>query len=191
VVGKDGGIANIVVYVRTRGLTVPAEMAAAHKQPVMLDNKDCKFVPHVVGLVAGQKLVVGNSDDVGHNTNVAAQGFNPIVAAGAKVETSPKTVTLIPNEVSCNIHPWMKAWVLVRPDPFFAISKDDGTFEIQGLPADKDLEFQVWQEKSGFVTGVKLGDKATTWTRGRFTQKLKSGENDLGEIKVAAKNFNK
>jgi hypothetical protein len=189
VVGKDGGIANIVVYVRTRNVKVPPEIVAAHKEPVLLDNKDCKFQPRVVGLMRGQKLVIGNSDNVGHNSNIAAQNFNPIVAAGLKVESEPKTVTLIPNEVSCNIHPWMKGWVLVRPDPFFGISADDGSFEIKGLPAGQELEFQVWQEKSGFVENVKLGDKASKWARGRFTQKLKSGDNDLGEIKVAAKEF--
>jgi hypothetical protein len=191
VVGKDGSIANIVVYVRTRGLKAPADVLAKHKEPVLLDNKTCVFEPHVVGVVTGQKLVIGNSDNVGHNTNIAAQGFNPIVPAGGKVESTPKTVTLIPNEVSCNIHPWMKAWVLVRPDPFFAVSKEDGSFEISGLPVGKEVEFQVWQEKSGFVTDVKLDGKTTAWARGRFKQKLKAGDNDLGEIKVAAKIFNK
>ena len=53
----------------------------------------------------------------------------------------------------------------------------------------RSLEFQVWHEKSGFVTTVKLDDKATKWDKGRFKKKLKKGANDLGEIKVAAKNF--
>jgi hypothetical protein len=96
---------------------------------------------------------------------------------------------IVPNQVTCNIHPWMTGWVIVRPDPFFAISAEDGTFEISGLPAGQELEFQAWQEKSGFVEAVKLNDKAAKWTKGRFTQKLKPGENDLGEIKVPAKEF--
>ncbi len=86
-VGKDGGIANIIVYVRTRNVKVPPALAAMHKGPVLLDNKNCGFEPRVVGLVRGQKLVIGNSDNVGHNSNIAAQGFNPIVAAGLKVES--------------------------------------------------------------------------------------------------------
>ncbi len=191
VVGKNKELANVVVYVRTTGLKVAPELASAQKEPVILDNKNCRFEPHVVGLVKGQKLTIGNSDQVGHNTNITAQGFNPIVPAGKQAGFEPKTVTLIPNQVSCNIHPWMTAWVLVRPDPFFAISAEDGSFEIKGLPADKELEFQVWQERAGFVTAVKVADKATTWQRGRFKQKLKAGANDLGEVKVAAKNFAK
>jgi hypothetical protein len=191
IVNKKGEIANVIVFVRTTGLKVPADLASDYKEPVLLDNKNCKFEPRVVGLMKGQKLIIGNSDNVGHNSNIAALSFNPIVAVGSKVEFEPKTIRPIPNEVSCNIHPWMKGWVIVRPDPFFAVSADDGTFEIKGLPAGKDLEFQVWHEKPGFVTDVKLKNKATTWGRGRFTQKLKAGENDLGEIKVAAKIFNK
>ena len=191
VVGKDGAVANIVGYVRTTGLKVPAEIAAAHKEAKVLDNKNCRFEPHVIGIVQGQQLVLGNSDNVGHNSNIAAQQVNPIIPAGNQVPVNVKRVTLIPNEVNCNIHPWMKAWVVVRPNPFFSISAEDGTFEIKGLPVGKELEFQVWQEKSGFVTAVKVDGKATPWERGRFKQKLKAGENDLGEIKVAAKNFAK
>jgi plastocyanin len=192
VVGKNKELANVVVWVRTKGLKVPAELAAAHKEPVLLDNKDCKFEPRIVGLVKGQTLKIGNSDPVSHNSNIAAQQFNPIVAIGNQVGFEPKSLTLIvPNEVTCNIHPWMKGWVVVRPDPFFAISAEDGTFEIKGLPAGRELEFQAWQEKSGFVTAVKLKGKAATWAKGRFTQKLKAGENDLGAIEVAGKNFNK
>ena len=83
----------------------------------------------------------------------------------------------------------MKGWVLVRPDPFFAVSNDDGTFKIEGLPVDQDLEFQVWHERAGFVTTVKLDDKATKWDKGRFKKKLKKGVNDLGTIPISAKNF--
>jgi hypothetical protein len=143
-----------------------------------------------VGLVKGQKLKIGNSDTVGHNSNVTGQGFNPIIPANNHAEFEPKTLSLIvPNQVTCNIHPWMVGWVFVRPDPFFAVSAADGTFEISGLPVGEELEFQAWQERAGFVANVNLDGKATTWTRGRFTQKLKAGVNDLGQIKVAAKNF--
>jgi hypothetical protein len=190
-VDKNGGVANIFVYVRTAGVKVPDDIAKAYKDQVVLDNKVCRFEPHAVGLVKGQELVIGNSDNIGHNSNIAAQGINPIVPAGKQVPVDAKMITVIPNEVSCNIHPWMKAWVLVRPNPFFAVSADDGTFEIKGLPAGQELEFQVWQEKAGFVTAVKIKDKATTWERGRFKQKLKAGDNDLGDVKVAERNFNK
>jgi len=191
VVGKNKELANVVVWVRTKGLKVPAELAAAHKQPALLDNKGCRFQPRIVGLVKGQKLKIGNSDQTGHNSNVTGQGFNPIIPVNSSAEFEPKLLTpIVPNQVTCNIHPWMTGWVFVRPDPFFAVSAADGTFEISGLPADKELEFQAWQEKTGFVEAVKLNGKAAKWAKGRFTQKLKAGVNDLGEIKVDAKEFN-
>ena len=83
----------------------------------------------------------------------------------------------------------MSAVLLVRPDPFFAVSSSDGTFEIKGLPAGKEIEFQAWHERAGFVSTIKLNGKATTWDKGRFKQKLKAGDNDLGDIKIAPKNF--
>jgi hypothetical protein len=189
-VGKNKELANVIVWVRTKGLKVPPELAAAHKAPAFMDNKGCRFEPRVVGLVKGQKLKIGNSDPVGHNSNVTGQNFNPIVPANNFAEFEPKMMTLIvPNQVTCNIHPWMTGWVAVRPDPFFAISAADGMFEIKGLPAGKDLELQAWHERSGFVSQVKLQGKATKWEKGRFTQKLKAGENDLGGIEVSASIF--
>jgi hypothetical protein len=189
-VSKNKELANVIVWVRTKDLKVPAELAAKHKEPALMDNKECRFQPRVVGVVLGQQLKIGNSDPVGHNSNVTGHGFNPIVPAGNSAEFAPKRLSLVaPSEVQCNIHPWMKGWVFVRPDPFFAVSAADGTFEISGLPAGQDLEFQAWQERTGFVESVKLKEKAEKWTRGRFTQKLKAGENDLGEIKVSASEF--
>jgi len=191
VVGKNKELANVVVWVRSKGLKVPADLAAAHKQPVLLDNKGCRFQPRIVGLMKGQKLKIGNADPVGHNSNVTGQGFNPIIPVNSNAEFEPKLLTpIVPNQVTCNIHPWMTGWVFVRPDPFFAVSAADGTFEISGLPVGQELEFQAWQEKTGFVEAVKLNDKAAKWAKGRFTQKLKAGANDLGDIKVDAKEFN-
>jgi hypothetical protein len=192
VVGKDKELANVIVWVRSKGLKVPEELAAKYKEPALMDNKECRFQPRVVGVVLGQELKIGNSDPVGHNSNVTGHGFNPIVPAGNSAAFAPKRLSLVaPSEVQCNIHPWMKGWVFVRPDPFFAVSAADGTFEISGLPVGEEVEFQAWQEKSGYVQSVKLGGKSTTWAKGRFTQKLKAGMNDMGQIMVAEKNFNK
>jgi hypothetical protein len=191
VVSKNKELANVIVWVRTKGLKVPAELAAAHKAPAFMDNKGCRFQPRVVGLVKGQKLKIGNSDPVGHNSNVTGQGFNPIIPANNNAEFEPKTISLVvPNQVTCNIHPWMTGWVFVRPDPFFAVSAADGTFEIGGLPVGEELEFQAWQERTGFVEAVKVQKKETKWEKGRFKQKLKAGANDLGDIQVSAKEFN-
>ena len=71
-----------------------------------------------------------------------------------------------------------------------AVTDADGTFEIKDLP-EGDWTFLAWHEQSGYVQEVNLGGKKTKWARGRFEQPIKSGENDLGEIKVGTAVFEK
>jgi hypothetical protein len=78
----------------------------------------------------------------------------------------------------------MKGYVIVAEGPFAAASKEDGTFEITGLPAGKPIDFQVWQERGGHVKDVTIDGKKTTWAMGKFKMTLKPGVNDLGTIKA-------
>jgi plastocyanin len=194
VVSEDGGIANIVVYLRTKNPEVHPDYAAKANEPVVLDNKGCRFEPHMVAVRTGQPLEIKNSDPVGHNTNATTRAnppFNVIIASGGTDTKTLKSAENLPVEVACNIHPWMKGWLVVRPDPYFAVSAEDGTFEIKNLPAGKELEFQVWQEKSGYVQKAKIDGKPADWARGRFKMTIKPGDNDLGEIKLDAVQFAK
>ena len=141
VVGADKGIANVVVFVRDKSVKVNPELAAeAAKAKVELDNKDCRFQPHVVFVQTGQELVIKNSDTVGHNSNVATvknPPSNSLIPAGGSAPLKFSAEEVIPSQVTCNIHPWMKGWVLVRPNPYAAVSGADGSFEIKGLPVER------------------------------------------------------
>jgi hypothetical protein len=96
----------------------------------------------------------------------------------------------LPVQVGCNIHPWMGAWLVVRKDPYAAITDADGKFTIKDLPAGKELEFGLWQESSGYLKNAAYkGGKADA--RGRFKIKIKPGSNDLGDIKVSPAIFKK
>lgn len=184
-VGPDGGIKDVVIFVRTKGVKVnPSLEKPADK--VEIDNKDCRFEPHILPLLLSQTLVVKNSDPFSHNSNVTevgGQGANPLIAPGKEATYKYARAQVIPQPVACNIHPWMKALVLPRDNPYFAVTKADGTFEIKDLPAGK-LEFQVWQEKAGNVD-------TKAWPKGRFTMDIKAGDNDLGTVKLEPKLFNK
>ncbi|HVU87275.1 MAG TPA: hypothetical protein VHD36_08135 [Pirellulales bacterium] len=186
IVGPDGGIKNVVIFVRTKGVKVNPSL---EKQPdkVEIDNKNCRFEPHILPMLLSQTLVVKNSDPFSHNSNVTevgGQGANPLIAPGKEATYKYARPQVIPQPVACNIHPWMKAMVLPRDNPYFAVSKDDGTFEIKDLPVGK-LEFQVWQEKAGNVD-------TKAWPKGRFTMDIKAGDtNDLGTVKLEPKLFNK
>ncbi len=104
-------------------------------------------------------------------------------ANGAVEYNSPRR-PIVPTPVTCNIHPWMKGYVVAKDNPYMAVSKPDGTFEIKDLPGG-ELEFQAWHEKSGYLATPDWGK------RGIFKYTIKEGDNDLGTIKLSPELFNK
>jgi plastocyanin len=195
VVDDKGGVANVFIWNRSKDVKVAPEYAATAKEKVVLDNHDCRFQPHALAIRTTQSLEVKNSDPMGHNTNGADlknnAPFNGIIPAGKDEEMTLSVAESFPAKIICNIHPWMSAYLLVRPDPYFAVSGKDGKFEIKNLPAGTELEFQVWQEKAGNVDKASIGGKDANWRRGRFKYTVKAGANDLGDIKLDPSQFNK
>lgn len=184
---ENKGLQNVVIYVRTKKPKVHPDYKADEAATVTLDNKNCRFEPHVLPVLLTQTLEIKNSDPVGHNSNISPLGdaaANPLISANASVTHKFNRAQSVGQPVSCNIHPWMKAWVLPRDNPYVAVSDDNGEFEIKNLPAGTELEFQVWQEKSGYVD-------TKDWPKGKFKMKVKEGDNDLGDVKLPAKLFAK
>lgn len=132
-----GRLANVFVYVKD-GLGDRMYMPA--KTPVVLDQKGCRYIPHVIGTMVGQPVEFRNSDRTMHNIHIVppgrddSSGFDISQApmAGTEQHTFRNSGLMIP--VRCNNHPWMEAFLNVVKNPFFAVSNTDGTFEIQGLP---------------------------------------------------------
>jgi hypothetical protein len=141
-----------------------------------------------MGVRAGQPMLIKNSDPIGHNTNISPTGdvqFNALIAAGGSATYSFSRAQTDPVGIVCNIHPWMKAYVLPRKDPYFAVTKADGTFEIEKLPAGEDIEFQVWQERKPKGLQAKA-----EWAGGKFKVKIpKDDALDLGTVAVPASAF--
>jgi plastocyanin len=192
VVGDDKGLANVVVFVRDKKVKVKPELEAAAKEakPV-LDNLDCRFDPHVLFVQAGQELVIKNSDSVGHNSNIATvknAPSNNLIPAGGQVTSKFTTDEAVPAQVTCNIHPWMKGWIVVRDNPYAAVSKADGSFEIADLPAG-EVELQFWHEKAGYIGEMKIGGKDEKVSKGRKKVAIAAAGTDLGEIVLDPKLF--
>ena len=192
VVGDDKGVANVVVFVRDKKVKVKPELEAAAKEakPV-LDNLNCRFEPHVLFVQAGQDLVIKNSDSVGHNSNIATvknAPSNNLIPAGGEVTAKFTTDEAVPAQVTCNIHPWMKGWLVVRDNPYATVSAADGSFEIADLPAE-EVELQFWHEKAGYLGEMTIGGKKEKVSKGRKKMKIAAGDNDLGEIVLDAKLF--
>jgi hypothetical protein len=194
-VSEEGGLANVAVFIRVpRGeqLAVHPDYAESAEEPVVLDNKHCRFEPHIGLVRTGQPLLLKNSDPVGHNTNVqfiSSQSFNMLIPANGSVEQQIARAEAFPGKVACNIHPWMTGYLFVRDDPYLAISDKDGSFELKNVPAGEH-EFQLWQEKVGFLAQVTIGEDPTDpAARGRIKVTVESEELDLGEIKVSPDQF--
>ncbi|HMB96019.1 MAG TPA: carboxypeptidase regulatory-like domain-containing protein [Tepidisphaeraceae bacterium] len=149
VAGDKGELANVVVSVKTDD---PASLGGeAPKEVAVLTQQGCMYHPHVLAMMIGQQLSIKNDDPFLHNVHSLAQtnpAFNfgqPNKDAGKPVDP-PKAAEVI--KIKCDVHPWMSAWLVVLDNPFFAVSAEDGTYTIKGLP-DGDYTLQAWQEKYG------------------------------------------
>ena len=165
VVGSNGGLANVVVYI-SQGLT--GNEAATPSQPATIDQKGCQYVPHVVAVNVGQHLTVLNSDKTAHNIHPEPQpgGGNNQWNKSQLPGTSPMDVTWSNMEVAipvkCNIHPWMRAYIAVVRGPF-GVSNDSGSFKLDNVPPGT-YTLTAWQETYGTQTQqvtVAAGKPAT------------------------------
>lgn len=180
------GLANVVVFARK---TSRVKEASPPQTPVIFDQKQCEFLSPVIAARVGQPVDVKNSDPIGHNTNIAGTAFNQLIPAGQGTIYKPESETGMPTMVTCNIHPWMKAYAVFRKDGYVAVSAADGSFTIPDLPAGEPLELQVWHERSTGPNGALGLDKPDLkWTpKGRFQIKLEADEvKDIGTLEVPA-----
>lgn len=192
------GIANVIMFLHLeRGDKAPPIHPdfAATPAEARIDNVGCRFEPHVLVVRSGQPMIIGNKDPVGHNTKIDSiknAQINPIVAANSEIKHKLAKEERMPVRVSCSIHTWMQAWIVVKDSPYATASKADGSFEIANLPVGK-WTFQVWQEaNSGTnITQVERGGKSEAWKKGRVELEIKPGDNDLGEIVIPASVFKK
>ena len=175
------GVANVVVFARkTARVKNPVPDV-----PLVFDQKNCEFLTPVFAARVGQPVDVRNSDPIGHNTNIAGSSFNQLIPAAGSTIYKATVETGVPTMVTCNIHPWMKAYAVFRKDGYVAVTAADGTFTIPDLPAGEPIEFQVWHERSG---GLGLSRPDLKWSgKGRFTVTLEDSQTrDLGTLEVPA-----
>ena len=131
-VGDGGALKDVMVYVKDPS-AVPED---APRDVAVLDQVNCRYEPHVLGVRVGQVLKVKSSDPATHNVHTLS-AKNPTVNFGMTRAGETRDLRFAAPEqfaVKCDVHPWMTAHVYVLDHPFFATTGEDGTFEITGLP---------------------------------------------------------
>ena len=172
VVANNGNLANAFVYVKS-GLPAGATFSAP-TEPVVIDQDGCLYKPRVFGLMVGQPLEIRNSDPVLHNIKAvpsANRGFNISQPTQGMKTTRTFDTPEVMVPLECNVHGWMNAYVGVMSHPFYAVSGEDGTFRITGLPAGT-YEIEAWHEKLGTQTmSVTVTDGGTATADFSFAPK--------------------
>ncbi|TMA32901.1 MAG: hypothetical protein E6J88_01670 [Deltaproteobacteria bacterium] len=142
---KDGGIKNAVVW-----FTDLTEKKDAKQVKQKLDQQSCVFVPHVLVAPFGSMLDVVNSDKALHNVRAQAGEVKLMNYAmpipGHVVPTRLKKEGTF--KVNCDVHPWMRAWILVLPTQAYAITDENGSYKIEGVPPGKH-KVKIWHERLG------------------------------------------
>jgi hypothetical protein len=196
VVGEKDGLTNAFVFLylkRGKSVDVHPDLQETPEAAV-LDNQGCRFEPHALLLQTGQELKVTSTDPIGHNTkldllkNVSFnQSVNSVTPLSKKFDKSEP----IPLAAACSIHPWMKSYVLIRDNPYMAVTGKDGSFEIKNIPAGAN-EFIFWHESVGNLKNLSLGSAGKTDRKGRAKLKITAGETlKLGDVIIKASDLGK
>ncbi len=195
---ENRGIQNIVVWLELkRGEALPAihpSYAKNETAKVRLTNESCRFKPRITLLRTSQTLVLGNDDPIAHSTVAFLtynQPFNYGVAPGTGEGTKLKLekVETRPAQISCPIHSWMKAFLLVQQHPYMAVTDSDGRFVIRDVPAG-EWTFRFWHEKAGYVKSIAVNGQQVEDRKGRHKLTIKGGaDTDIGDSKMTSADF--
>jgi len=159
-VSVNNGIKNAVVSLQNIG---PETKRDWNLPPAKMDQKQCSFTPRVVIVPVGGTVEFLNSDRLLHNVRSTGKEnppFNRAQPHARSISFSFKQPELL--RIDCDLHSWMRGWVVVAEHPFYAVTDEQGEFNLENVPRGK-YTMQVWQESLGTVTQqVVVGDKGVT-----------------------------
>lgn len=145
VVGKDRGLANVVVFLsnieRGKGFSTAN---------VELDQRACRYNPHIVLVPAGKPVTIRNPDGILHSVHTHSV-LNPSVnRTQSKFKTELAETFVQPEtiQVTCDVHSWMRGWIVVQPHPYFTVTNGEGGFLLTEVPVGEYL-LKFWHETLG------------------------------------------
>jgi hypothetical protein len=172
---KNRGVKNVVVWLRPdntdpKAKFTPAQInpADAKRKPaeVVIGQPCCMFVQRITAVRPGDTLIVKNEAPVPHNLNWISDNngnFNQTIPKMDQLKLpAPIAAENTPIKYSCTIHGWMTGYVRVFEHPYYAITDENGNFEIKDAPVGK-FRIVYWHENTGFKGGAK----------GRFGEEIK------------------
>ena len=165
---KDGVLRGVIVYLHKvkKGKDYPKKI-----QSVVVDQKKCAYLPYLQVVAEGGKVTILNSDAAHHNIhtyeiigrakrsmwNISQPKQRKKVVRRAKVRRSPIV------RIECDVHNWMKGFLFVARNPYYALVSADGTFEINDVPPGK-YSLRAWHPALGVKkkkTSISAGGKKT------------------------------
>ena len=198
VISKKNELANVFVIMYTgRGAEKPEAFHPSYeeskKETLVLDNEKCRFVPKAIFARTGQKIKLTNSDNVGHNCRIATMKHEHNVNIPKKGEielTFGEDDDSVPGGVFCDMHKWMDSLIMVRDNPYVAITDAEGKFEIKNLPAG-EWTFRFWHKEAGWLDTMEVkGVKVEKYSKTKIEVKADETR-DLGVMTLPTEAFQK
>ena len=161
IVNPNGTLRNVIISVKSDLVSKTLPAPATH---ATLDQRGCRYEPHVLAMMTGQSLEVINDDPTLHNVHTLST-VNPAFNVaqpkqGMKLDKMFTKAEIF--KVKCEVHPWMAAYIGVFDSPYFCVTGDDGSFVLKGLPPGNYV-LEAWHERYGTRTiSVKVPAKGTT-----------------------------
>jgi len=160
VLSPQRGVRNVVVSLASPPPGARWEFSTA---PVFLDQRQCVFIPRVTLVPAGGTVEFLNSDRLLHNIHSAGRAntvFNRTQPRGRTIPITFAKPEIV--RISCDLHGWMRAWIVVIDHPFHVVTGSDGEFALDNIPPGK-YALNVWHETLGTVTkDVTVGETDAT-----------------------------
>jgi len=154
-------IGNAVVWIEN----APPSGTSPMSSKVEMDQKACVYIPRIVLVPVGGTVDFLNSDRLLHNIHAMPKlnaSFNRTQPRNRTIPVTFDQPEIV--EVTCDLHPWMKAWVVVVPHSFYAVTSADGQFAFDNLPTGQ-YRLRVWHETLGAATSqVTVGDQGAART---------------------------
>lgn len=147
-ISEKGGIQNVVVSLLRIPKGLPVETG---NKPIQMDQQKCVFIPHVLLVPAGAEFLVLNSDPVLHSFHTMGAHNKELNIIQTKTKrrrlpmTFPEPDTI---KVVCDVHSWMKAWIIVTEHPYYALTDADGQFRLENVP-EGSYRIKAWHEELG------------------------------------------